>query len=176
RLVEALERIDKHRRFRLYYPQTAGGTPIYVHAKVLIVDDQWLRVGSSNFNNRSMRLDTECDVVVAAGQPGADSIHTTIGGLRNDLLAEHLDADAKTVAATLQQTRSLIDTIDTLRKSGRTLVPYTIPELGDTEAWLADNEILDPEGPDQIFEPLSRRGLFRKWHRLIGRHPSSTDS
>lgn len=175
RLVEALERIDKHRRFRLYHPQTADGESIYVHAKVLIVDDHWLRVGSSNFNNRSMRLDTECDVVVAADQPCADSIHATIGGLRNDLLAEHLDVDAKTVIATLQQTGSLIDTIDKLRKPGRTLVPYTIPELGDTEAWLADNEILDPEGPDQIFEPLSRRGLFRKWRRIIGRHPSPTN-
>jgi phosphatidylserine/phosphatidylglycerophosphate/cardiolipin synthase-like enzyme len=168
RLVEALERIDKRRRFRLYHPQTAGGEPIYVHAKVLIVDDHWLRVGSSNFNNRSMRLDTECDVIVAADQADSGSARATIANLRDDLLAEHLDVDTRTVTDALQQTGSLIDTIDKLRKPGRTLVPYAIPELNDTEAWLADNEILDPEGPDQIFEPLSRRGLFRKWHWKIG--------
>src|SRR3546814_8014650 len=31
-----------------------------------LVDDNVLRVGSSNFNNRSLRLDTECDVVIDA--------------------------------------------------------------------------------------------------------------
>lgn len=122
-----------------------------------------------------MRLDTECDVVVAADQPCADSIHAAIDGLRNDLVAEHLDVDAKTVTAVLKQTGSLIGTIDKLRKPGRTLVPYTIPELGDAEAWLADNEILDPEGPDQMFESLSRRSLFRKRRRIISRHSSPTN-
>ncbi|HEY0275012.1 MAG TPA: phospholipase D-like domain-containing protein [Paenirhodobacter sp.] len=35
-----------------------------MHAKVMIVDDRVLRVGSSNFNNRSLRLDSECDVIL----------------------------------------------------------------------------------------------------------------
>ncbi len=30
---------------------------------------------------------------------------------------------------------------------------------------LADNEVLDPEGPDEMFEPLTRRGLFRRPRR-----------
>src|SRR5690606_25395620 len=58
RLVEALQRLDEHGRFRLYHPQTQGGQAIYVHAKILVVDDRLFRVGSSNFNNRSMRLDS----------------------------------------------------------------------------------------------------------------------
>ena len=62
RLCETLRRADPHRRFRVYHPVTASGQPIYVHAKILIVDDRVLRIGSSNMNNRSMRLDTECDV------------------------------------------------------------------------------------------------------------------
>ena len=74
-LREALRRHDRNGRFRLYHPYTAGGTPIYVHAKVLIVDDRLLRIGSSNLNNRSMGLDTECDIaaepVDAAGRQRA---------------------------------------------------------------------------------------------------------
>lgn len=164
RLVEALQRIDRYGRFRLYHPETAGGGPIYVHAKVLIVDDRYLRVGSSNFNNRSMRLDTECDVVVSAETAGVDSSSATIARIRDDLIAEHLGVASEQVAATLERTQSLVATIETLRHAGRMLVPYVLPELSDAEAWLADNEILDPEGPDQMFEPLSKRGLFRKWH------------
>ncbi len=171
RLVEALQRIDRHGRLRLYHPETAGGKPIYVHAKVLIVDDRYLRVGSSNFNNRSMRLDTECDVVVSAGETGVDDTTATIAHIRNDLIAEHLGATPEQVAAVLERTQSLIATIETLRHAGRTLVPYVLPELTGAEAWLADNEILDPEGPDQMFESLSKRGLFRKWHFPWGRRP-----
>lgn len=163
RLFEALSRLDRHKRFRIYHPQTAGGTPIYVHAKIMIVDDRHMRVGSSNFNNRSMRLDTECDVVVSADLPAAAPCET-IAAVRNDLLAEHLNVSAAQVASRHAAHGSLIKAIEGLRGEGRTLIPYELPELREAEKWLADNEILDPEGPDAIFESLSQRGLFRHWH------------
>lgn len=163
RLIEALRRVDKNGRFRLYHPVTAEGAEIYVHAKVMVVDDCYLRVGSSNFNNRSLRLDTECDVVLTTDLPRNEGLGDKIAFLRNDLIAEHLGVTADQVADRLSETGSLIETIDGLRKSGsgRTLQPFEMPELSDIEEWLADNEILDPEGPDAIFEPLSQRGLFR---------------
>jgi len=49
---------DRHNRLGVYYPVTAGGKPIYVHAKILTIDDKLLRVGSSNLNNRSLSFDT----------------------------------------------------------------------------------------------------------------------
>jgi phosphatidylserine/phosphatidylglycerophosphate/cardiolipin synthase-like enzyme len=61
------------------------GQPIYVHAKVTVVDRDVLRVGSSNFNNRSLRLDTECDVVIDAERPANDDERATIAGIRNGL-------------------------------------------------------------------------------------------
>lgn len=164
RLVEALRRIDRHGRFQIYHPEAKDGSPIYVHAKVVIVDDCYLRVGSSNFNNRSLRLDTECDVVIAADEPGNGHVGGAITAIRNDLLAEHLGCDAGEIARHLESTGSLMATIEALRGQGRTLVPYVLPELSETEEWLADNEILDPEGPDMIFESLTDRGLFRGWH------------
>jgi phospholipase D1/2 len=64
RLMQAIGKVDHHRRFRIYTRVTAGGEPIYVHSKVMIVDRDVLRVGSSNWNNRSLGLDSEYDVVV----------------------------------------------------------------------------------------------------------------
>jgi phosphatidylserine/phosphatidylglycerophosphate/cardiolipin synthase-like enzyme len=37
--------------------------PVYVHAKVAIVDDEWLTIGSANLNEHSMLNDTEMNVV-----------------------------------------------------------------------------------------------------------------
>ncbi len=47
------------------YARTAGVTsaPVYVHAKVGIVDDAWLTVGSANLNDHSLFNDTEVNVV-----------------------------------------------------------------------------------------------------------------
>lgn len=160
RLLEGLRRIDRFSRLRVYHPFNAGGEAIYVHAKILIVDDRILRIGSANVNNRSMRLDTECDVVFDTAL-GKKRYSDRIAGVRNDLLAEHLGSTEHEIAETLAETNSLIDTIERLRGERQTLRPYSIPDLSDAEEWLADNEVLDPEGPDEMFEPLSKRGLWR---------------
>ncbi len=162
RLMEALRRHDSHGRLRMYHPVTAGGDPIYVHAKITIVDDAQLRVGSANLNNRSMRLDTECDMLVDADRNRDPAVAAAIANLRHDLLAEHLGTDIATIAATLTETGSLIATIEKLRGTGRTLVPYELPDPSAVEKWLADHEVLDPEGPDEMFEAPGARGLFRR--------------
>jgi phosphatidylserine/phosphatidylglycerophosphate/cardiolipin synthase-like enzyme len=41
-----------------------GACPVYVHAKVAVVDDRWLTVGSANLNEHSLFNDTELNVVV----------------------------------------------------------------------------------------------------------------
>jgi phosphatidylserine/phosphatidylglycerophosphate/cardiolipin synthase-like enzyme len=157
RLHEALHRRDPHGRFRIYHPFTDGGEAIYVHAKILIVDDAILRIGSSNMNNRSLRLDTECDVTIDAEMAGNDAVRSTISAIRDDLLAEQLGVEPGVVTASIARTGSLIATIEALRGTGRTMRPYETPDLSDLEKWLADNEVLDPEGPDEMFEALSRR-------------------
>ena len=64
--------------------------PLYVHAKVGIVDDQWLTVGSANLNAHSLLNDTEMNVVT----DDADLARAT----RLRLWAEHLDTDVGTIA------------------------------------------------------------------------------
>jgi len=56
--------------------------PVYVHAKVAIIDDEWLTVGSANLNNRGLITDSELNVVVQD--------HELAARLRVDLWAEHL--------------------------------------------------------------------------------------
>lgn len=174
RLIQALRHRDTHDRFRVYHPYTRDGTSIYVHAKVMVVDDAILRVGSSNMNARSLRLDTECDVAIDTAREGNEHCSETIAYIRNDLLAEHLDTDADHVARTLASTGSLIQTIESLRFTGqknakdrrRTILPYEVPDLSAVEEWLADNQILDPEGPEEMFEALDERGLMRRLSRF----------
>ena len=162
RLVQALRHHDRHDRLRLYHPLTRGGQPIYVHAKVTIVDGQILRVGSSNFNNRSMRLDSECDVTIDSTRPGNGHTEAGIRGVGFGLIAEHLDTDAATIEARLAETGSLIETIEGLVQPGRRrLTPYEPPELSEVEKALADNQVLDPENPDELMEVLTGPRLLR---------------
>jgi phosphatidylserine/phosphatidylglycerophosphate/cardiolipin synthase-like enzyme len=173
RLLEFVHRADHADRFRLYHPVTAAGRPIYVHAKVLIVDDMILHSGSANMNNRSLRLDTECDLTIDARFAGnaaaGDAVRGAIGALRETLLAEHLGVAPAAVRAAMEG-GSLIAAIEKLRGPGRSLVPLEMPRLSDVEKWLADNELLDPEGAEEMFKPLSqRRGLLRRLRRRFHR-------
>lgn len=167
RLFDAVKQYDRHQRFQIYLPFTAGGKPIYVHAKIMVVDDAMFRVGSSNLNNRSMRFDTECDLVIDAALAANAGTRERIGALRDDLVAEHLGVGAGDVARAIEQRGSLIGAVEMLRErgDGRTLRPYDPPELSQVGAFLAENELLDPNGPEQTFEPLTQRNLFRRLRR-----------
>nr|WP_269142251.1 phospholipase D-like domain-containing protein [Sphingomonas sp. IC-11] len=159
RLFQALKQRDKHDRLRMYHLHTAGGEPIYVHAKVLVIDEEVIRIGSSNFNNRSLRLDTECDVTI-------ENDDDRIAAIRDDLIAEHLGTEPATVSEAIAS-HGLIGAIEHLRGAGKTLIPYEVPDLTSVEAWLADNKILDPEGPEEMFEALSaRRPLLHRLRRF----------
>lgn len=166
RLVTALRRLDAHGKLRLYHPFTAGGVPIYVHAKVMIIDGRSLRIGSANMNNRSLGLDSECDVLIEAG----DEAETArVRAIRDGLIAEHLGVEADKVTAEIEARGSLIAAIEALRGEGKTLRPYEVPELTEVEKWLADNKVLDPESPSEMFEATAkRRGLIG---RLRGMRP-----
>jgi phosphatidylserine/phosphatidylglycerophosphate/cardiolipin synthase-like enzyme len=60
-------------RVAIYGLENEAGTPVYVHAKVCVVDDTWAIIGSDNFNRRSWTHDSElsCAVLDLAGS-GAD--------------------------------------------------------------------------------------------------------
>jgi phosphatidylserine/phosphatidylglycerophosphate/cardiolipin synthase-like enzyme len=77
---------DGARRFLACTIQSRSGErsgPLYVHAKIGIVDDGWLAVGSANLNEHSLFNDTEVDVVTCDPRIARDT--------RLRLWAEHLE-------------------------------------------------------------------------------------
>jgi phosphatidylserine/phosphatidylglycerophosphate/cardiolipin synthase-like enzyme len=72
-------------RFAMYDLENRAGTPIYVHAKVCIVDDEWLTFGSDNLNVRSWSHDSELTCAVV------DTEERLPREVRTSLWAEHLD-------------------------------------------------------------------------------------
>ena len=91
---------------------------------------------------------------------GNEDTQRTIAKLRIDLLAEHLGKEAAEVEGCFRSTNSLIGCIETMRGSGRTLVPFEPKEPNKLEKKLAKSEMLDPEGPDELFERRARPGLL----------------
>jgi uncharacterized membrane protein YdjX (TVP38/TMEM64 family) len=86
---DTLESNGVGKRVTLTYPASVENgheKPVRIHSKVMIVDDTYLRVGSSNINNRSMGFDTECDLVIEAHNEEA---RHKIASIRNDLIREH---------------------------------------------------------------------------------------
>lgn len=170
RMLQMLHKADHANRFRIYTPVTKGGKPIYVHAKVMVVDDCFLKVGSSNLNNRSMGFDTECDISVEVTRdtPDADRAKRAILQLRHDLLAEHLDTDIATVAqAVADADGSLIAAIEHLRSDGKTLLPLdeTDAQTNGDSVW-AENAFLDPERTQARWKGIRR--MAKRIRKMIG--------
>jgi phosphatidylserine/phosphatidylglycerophosphate/cardiolipin synthase-like enzyme len=87
--LAVLAEADQHGKHFLactLYARSAGVTsaPVYVHAKIGIVDDHWLIVGSANLNDHSLFNDTEVNVVTR------DSRLARAARIR--LWSEHLEA------------------------------------------------------------------------------------
>ena len=157
RLVQRLQQADRHGRFRVYYPHVPGlpeGNCVDVHSKLMIVDDAVLRIGSSNLCNRSMALDTECDLVVEAR--GEARIAAAIREFRERLLAEHLDTQPARVRDELEKAGSVHGAIAAWRSQPRTLRQLDeLPEWPETILSVAS--VADPEEPIALETLLSER-------------------
>ena len=70
-------------RVAAYGLENHAGVPVYVHAKVCLIDDVWASTGSDNFSRRSWTHDSELSAVVVDESYARD--------LRLTLAAEHLD-------------------------------------------------------------------------------------
>lgn len=147
KLLLYLQEQDRFQRLRAYYPvlPEAGDDEIHIHAKIMIVDDVVVRVGSSNLSNRSMGVDSECDVAIEA--KGDSNVSAGIGRFRNQLMGEHLGVSAEKVSEVFRAQGSLISTLEKLRDSPRTLKPLSVnlPDWGDTVNFAG--VMFDPEKP-----------------------------
>jgi phosphatidylserine/phosphatidylglycerophosphate/cardiolipin synthase-like enzyme/uncharacterized membrane protein YdjX (TVP38/TMEM64 family) len=184
RLLRHLRASDGHGRLRLFYPTIPAldeGCCLNVHSKVLVVDERLLKIGSANMTNRSMGLDTECDLVLDADVDAR--LAAAIASLRNRLIAEHLDCDPVSVADALSARGSLIGAVESLRGRARSLAPLpagaadSTAQAADETATSAvslaflDGLACDPEqpAPDELLAMLVPEGLRRPVRRsLVG--------
>ena len=86
----------------LYARSGRVADPVYVHAKIGIIDDAWLTLGSANLNEHSLFNDTEMNLVVHDRDLAAST--------RRRLWAEHLELPIEQVPS------DPIDAIDNLWK------------------------------------------------------------
>ena len=102
RAIEMLRSVAPD-RVGVFDLENSSGTPIYVHAKVCIVDDTWITCGSDNFNRRSWSTDSELTCAVldttaderdpSGTESGHDASRQLARDLRLQLWAEHLGLD-----------------------------------------------------------------------------------
>ena len=148
RLLRRLADADRQGRLRAYWLGVPGQPEreINLHAKLMIIDDIFLRVGSSNLNNRSLGFDTECDLAIEAQDRATAE---AIARLRDTLLAEHLGRPVQEVAQAAS-THGLIGAIERLNHGDRRLVPFRIePDSGSKEP-IPGTPLLDPTEPPDL--------------------------
>jgi phosphatidylserine/phosphatidylglycerophosphate/cardiolipin synthase-like enzyme/uncharacterized membrane protein YdjX (TVP38/TMEM64 family) len=141
RILRELHSLDRYGKMKIYCP---NHPEIEIHSKVFIIDDDIVRIGSANLTNRSMNLDTECDLTIEAA--GELRIREAISAFRNRLLGEHLGVKPESVAETESEEKSLGRTVEKLRLLTGKLEVYS-EEIEEDKEPLCDDIFCDPEKP-----------------------------
>ncbi|RLT94996.1 MAG: hypothetical protein D9N11_15365, partial [Ketobacter sp.] len=164
KLIERIKSRDRYNRFQAYYPRITENNEIAlnVHAKLMIADNQFVRIGSGNLSNRSMRLDSECDLSIF--EKHREDVQAAIENLRNKLLAEHLGVSADSVAQAIAQHESLKSAIESIRQRNlsagkvRTLEPLPTVSKAKSTPLPGSSDIFDPSEPIDPKRLLSAMG------------------
>jgi phosphatidylserine/phosphatidylglycerophosphate/cardiolipin synthase-like enzyme len=146
-LVRLLREADLHGRLGVYWPTAGEGVSVYVHSKVIVVDGRLLRIGSSNFNNRSLGFDSECDVAIEADPALADhaAVKREILCTRDRLAAEHLGVPVERFRDEVDRRGGFRLAIEGLRSTGRSLRKLTDTMVAADEGPFAENDLMDPD-------------------------------
>jgi phosphatidylserine/phosphatidylglycerophosphate/cardiolipin synthase-like enzyme len=170
--LELVERLDTfgRDRFGIFDLENEQGTPIYVHAKTVIVDDTWAAVGSDNLNRRSWTHDSELSCAILDGDrdpreptdPGGlgDGARVFARALRLSLMREHLGlgdgGELVEPGAAFDKARRSADALDRWHAGGRRgprpvgrLRNHRLPDVHRWErpwAWPVYRTLVDPDG------------------------------
>lgn len=170
-------------RVAVFGIENHAGVPVYVHAKVCVIDDVWASVGSDNVNRRSWTHDSELSCAVLDDQLDdreprsvdafGDGARRFARSLRLELAREHLDraegddADLVDPVGAFEAFTASARRLQAWHDSGRRgprppgrLRPYQPPDLSAfTRMWATPlyRVIYDPDGRPR---PIRRRNEF----------------
>ena len=166
RFIDTLQAADRYQRFRIYGPVTTLGRGIIVHAKVTIIDDVLIRIGSANINNRSMGFDTECDLSLECTDEGDAAATARVAALRTRLLAHWLGCPDDIVDAAIARHGGFTKGLEALRNAGYArLRPITPQKLGPVAAVIAGLHLGDPVSSWDGTRPWRRKRALNR--RLV---------
>jgi phosphatidylserine/phosphatidylglycerophosphate/cardiolipin synthase-like enzyme len=158
RFIETLKRADRHGRLQVYSPVTTLGRIIIVHAKLTIIDDRLLRIGSANINNRSLGFDSECDMSFEAAGRAAVGARAEIAALRTRLLAHWLGCAPPVVEASIRRSGGVGAGVEALRAAGYVrLRPIQLKPVEGLAALIAAYHLGDPFSPADSWRPWRRK-------------------
>ena len=142
-----LQEADHRGRLRICSPRIDRDVWPNVHTKLTIVDDRWAYLGSANFANRSMGLDTECGL----GLDGTtrEDLRSALRGLRHRLLAEHLDVDPGTYGEK-EKELGMLGAVDALQGGTRTLEALEVEGAGLSGMLEPVARLADPDRPPRL--------------------------
>jgi phospholipase D1/2 len=155
----------------------------FIHSKLMIVDDEFLTIGSANFTNRSMRIDRELNVAwhtQLESEPMAARLGADIRGLRASLLAEHAGLERE---EDFLEIDGLIERLDGICGVDRfKLRCQAVPAPEDDDPLLI--AIFDPSGPidwssiDQSLEDAFQfdEGFVKRTAQKIGQRLGVVDT
>jgi phosphatidylserine/phosphatidylglycerophosphate/cardiolipin synthase-like enzyme len=127
----------------------------YIHSKLMIVDDRFLTVGSANFTNRSMGVDSELHVAWEHDRETGGLVDA-VRQVRVSLLAEHAGLSA-TEAAGFEATEGLVARLDALAdRDGIRLRRHGAPTAAQQTAM----QLVDPD--DLPFDPSDEHSGHRR--------------
>jgi len=174
RVVCKLQAADKYGRLRVCYPHRdeLGDSYISVHAKLTVIDDRLLRVGSANLSNRSMGFDSECDLSIEATN---EDEKKTVRRFRERLLSEHMGMSEEAIHDALSADNSLTKLIDQRMDEPHTLRHLDCQVSEYANDILPSSAIVDPEKPiaaDQLSEMFisdeEQPSARKQWWKIIG--------
>lgn len=133
--------------------------PVYIHSKLLLVDDRFMTVGSANTTNRSMGLDMELNISWEATSLLQLKLIRSIRQTRITLLSEHAGITQCEECNGLRGVSGLVERLDALADSPPYRLRRHTPDTSIEEnEWL---KALKPDGfPFDPERPLIEEGLY----------------
>ncbi len=168
KILNQLKQADQNKRLSIYHPVIKGQGYKKVHSKFCLIDDLFLRIGSANLTNRSMGLDSECDLAIETSDDKQNQ--QSIITIRNKLLADHLGLKLELIKQKFSEHNKISAVINSLKSDPPSLVPYEVK----SPDWIKqididpDEIMLDPEKPARLdravdeflFQRSKKRGFI----------------